>query len=225
MKRLLKRVVLPRPGPRRLPLGIARGVVMEIDFDRNTRLFSGLYEVELSRFFRAMLRLGGPVFDVGAQLGYHSLVFAKLARAPVLAFDPDAGCVAIAEHNIGLNPDLAGLISVVPSPVGEGPDEVRLDDYAFSPDGFCPAFVKVDVDGGELSVLRSGRQLLAERPPALVVETHSRALEQACGRLLVDHGYRPRIVNQRRLLPDARTIEFNRWLVAPAPRSALSSAP
>jgi hypothetical protein len=48
-----------------------------------------------------------------------------------------------------------------------------------------------------------------------VVEVHSTELERACGRLLVELGYRPVIVNPRRVLPDYRPgLALNRWLVA-----------
>jgi hypothetical protein len=98
------------------------------------------------------------------------------------------------ERNLALNPVLAEL---VPRPVGAGPDQIGVDDYAYSELGFVPGFIKVD--GGELAVLRSASRVLSERHPGLIVETHSHDLENDCRRLLVEHGYRPIIVNQRRL--------------------------
>jgi hypothetical protein len=214
IKRLAKRALLPPSGAHSMPVGIGRGIRMNFDFSRNARLYVGLYEVELNRHLRRLLKPGTTAFDVGAQLGYDSLVIAGLTRSAVAAFECDPACVGVMERNLALNPGLADVVEVVPRAVGDGPDQIGVDDYAYSELGFVPGFIKVDVDGGELAVLRSASRVLSERHPALIVETHSHDLENDCGRLLVEHGYRPIIVNQRRLLPDERYLDLNRWLVA-----------
>lgn len=61
---------------------------------------------------------------------------------------------------------------------------------------------------GEL--LRSSRG----RHPHLIVAVHSAELQRDCGQWLVQRGYRPRIVSQRRFLPDHRATVHNRWLIA-----------
>jgi hypothetical protein len=65
------------------------------------------------------------------------------------------------------------VVELVPRAVGEGPDQIGVDDNAYSELGFVPDFIKIDVDGGELAVLRSASRVLGERHPALIVETHS----------------------------------------------------
>src|SRR5919201_3235751 len=114
----------------------------------------------------------------------------------------------------GPEPGAGGRRGAGPAAVGDGPDQIGVDDYAYSELGFAPGFIKVDVDGGELAVLRSASRVLSERHPALIVETHSRDMENDSGRRLVGHGYRPLIVNQRRLFAHKRDLDFNRWLVA-----------
>jgi hypothetical protein len=213
MKQLIKRAVLPSSGPQRIVGGLRRGIRMEINFDRNTRLYLGLYEVEVDRHLRRILRPGISAFDVGAHIGYHALLFARRGRADVGAFECDPEHISVLRRNLSLNPDLEPYIRVIDQPAGNEPDQLHLDDYAYSPDGFVPDLIKVDVDGGELSVLQSSDRLLTEHRPSLIVETHSIELEKACGRFLADHGYRPVIVDQRRLLPDQRGGELNRWLV------------
>ena len=211
MKQAIKAALLPSPGPRCLPLGLGRGLRMQIDFRHQTRTYLGLYEIELDRHLRRILRPGMSSFDVGAQHGYDSLVVAKRTRARVAAFECDAGCISGMRESFALNPDLAPLIQPVQATVGF---DLGLDEWAYG-DGFVPDFIKVDIEGGEWEALRSANRLLGERHPAVVVETHSADLERACGRLLVDHGYRPMIVDQRLVLPDHRpTREQNRWLVA-----------
>jgi len=217
LKQFTKSVLLPPSGPRPLRAGVARGIVMEMDFRRNTRLYLGMYEIELTRYLRRLLTAGSQMFDVGAQIGYHSLLFARLGGGRVAAFECDPESVAVLEHNLTLNPELAERIEVVRGVVGVGPGEVGLDEFAYSRAGFVPDFIKVDVDGGELQVLLSANRLLGEHHPALIVETHSPALEADCGAMLVDVGYRPVIVNQRRWFADQRCADMNRWLVCEPP--------
>jgi hypothetical protein len=218
MKQLLKRTILPAPGPRRLPLGIGLGLTMWIDFDYQTRTYLGLYEIELNRYLRPILETGATAFDVGAQHGYDSLVIAGHTGSRVAAFDCEPACARLMRRNFELNPGLANLLEPVEACVGDQPEQTGLDEYAYAESGFVPDFIKVDVDGGELGVLRSARRLLADRGPALIVETHSAGLERACGRLLAERGYRLVVVNQRRFMPDHRpTTELNRWLVARRP--------
>jgi hypothetical protein len=117
---------------------------------------------------------------------------------------------------LSANPPPAELLEAVQATVGDAAEEAGIDEYAYSRGGFVPDSLKIDVDGGELGVLRSAQRLLTERRPTLIVETHSdgaRACMRMC--LLTACGFRPAIVNQRRLLPDHRpTSELNRWLVA-----------
>ena len=209
---------LPQPGPRRFPLDLARGITMNVDFSLQTRAYLGLYELELNRHLRRLCPPQSCSFDVGAQFGYDALILAKLGRGRVVSFEADPTCFEAMTANFALNPTLGPLITPVIGFVGAGGTgaggALSLDDYASSTDGFVPDFVKVDVDGAEASVLAGARGLLADRRPHMLVEVHSEELKHQCGRLLVEHGYRPTIVNQRRVLRDYRPIAHNRWLVA-----------
>lgn len=222
VKRHAKTLLLPSPGPRRIRFGLARGVRMHIDFASHTRLYLGLYEIELSRWLRSNLLPGIQSFDIGVQHGYDSLIIAKHTRAPVAAFECSSESFIDMQHNFDLNPELSQLIQPIRAAVGDGTEQTGLDDWAYH-GGFIPDFIKLDIDGGELGALRSATRLLSERKPALLVEVHSLGLEQECGRLLVDHGYRPIIVHQRRIWPDRRPSEHNRWLVS-GPRAGRRAA-
>ena len=213
MKQAIKRIVLPAPGPRRLPVGIGRGVRMWIDFQHQTRTYLGLYEIELNRHLRRILRPGVTALDVGAQHGYDSLVIAKHTRTSVAAFECDAACVVRMTESFALNPTLASLIRPVQAMVGDDVGHLGLDEWAYD-GGFVPDFIKLDIDGGEVAALRSAERILRKRHPALIVEVHSPELERDCGTILVAHGYRPIVVSQRKIAPDYRPIAHNRWLVA-----------
>jgi hypothetical protein len=186
---------------------------MWIDFQYQTRTYLGLYEIELNRHLRRILRPGVTAFDVGVQHGYDSLVIAKHTCTSVAAFECDPACVAGMTENFALNPNLANLIRPVQAMVGDEAGLLGLDDWAYG-GGFVPDFIKLDIDGGEVAALRSAQQILSERHPPLIVEVHSPELERDCGKLLVGHGYRPIIVSQRKIAPDYRPTAHNRWLVA-----------
>jgi FkbM family methyltransferase len=52
---------------------------------------------------------------------------------------------------------------------------VALDDYAY-PAGFAPRMIKIDVEGAELAVLRSGPKLLTQFKPVIILEVHGKLL-------------------------------------------------
>jgi hypothetical protein len=102
--------------------------------------------------------------------------------------------------------------------VGDGPGQMSLDALAADRPG--PVFVKVDVDGGEVAVLRSGPRLLARADCSLLLEVHSEPLEADCVALLRKHGYECRPINPawwRRVVPEHRPIGWNRWVLADRP--------
>ena len=216
MKQAAKRLLLPRPGPRRLRFGIGRGIRMQIDFQHQTRTYCGLYETELNRHLRRLLRPGMTALDVGAAVGYDSLVIARHTLAPVVAFERSGETVEAMVRNVALNPGLADLIRVEQASVGTGPGEVGLDDWCES-EGFVPGFIKLDIEGAEVDALRSATKTLSTHHPHMVVEVHSQPLERACGDLLIGLGYRPLVLAQRRVAPDRRAVSHNRWLVAESP--------
>jgi methyltransferase FkbM-like protein len=199
---------------RRLPLGIARGIRLEIDFRHQTKLYLGLYEIELNRHLRRLCRAGFRAFDVGGQFGYDALVFAKLTGAPVVSFERDEACLAVMGRNFASNPKLAPLLEARRAFVTDKTNRgaLALDDFAS--EWGTPDFIKIDVEGGEVDVLRGAARLLRDLKPGALVEVHSPQLERDCSRILVDAGYSITVVDQRRWLRDQRPTTHNRWLVA-----------
>lgn len=217
-QRAKNRLVPRGPRPWRLRVGIGRGLTIILDLEYWTRLYLGLYELELNRYLRHLCRPGYRCFDVGGQNGYDALVLAKLTRGNVITFEcvPEL-CNQIAE-SVRANPRLKHLVTVRNAFVGRNTDpsalQLALDDIAYHGDGFVPDFVKMDIEGGELEALLGAERILADRRPSMIVEVHSRELEDHCGRLLRKVGYEPKVVNPRRWLRDNRPTGHNRWLVA-----------
>jgi hypothetical protein len=162
--------------------------------------------------------------DVGAYNAYYALTFAKLTRQPVLSYEPDPVALARSRRNLALNPTLAPLIELRAVAVGARPDPrvVTLEAELLpriEQVRSAAWMLKIDVEGAELDVLKGAARVLELMHPHVIVETHSEGLEDACAEALVEAGYLPRIVTQRRLFPQDRswppgTRRHNRWLVA-----------
>ena len=202
---------------RTVRLGLGRGLRVDAGNGRHRRLLLGLYELELDRWLRSLCRPGYAAFDVGGQLGYDALVFAKRTNGRVVTFECDATwCTAIRRARAA-NPELGSRIELVETLVADRHDAsggmVTLDAHSAQV-GWDPDIVKLDVEGCELGVLKGAAQMIARRHPHLIVEVHSAELEWACGTWLVQRGYRPRVVSQRRFLPEHRPTVHNRWLIA-----------
>lgn len=177
-------------------------------------LWVGLFESEIARYVREFCRPGQASVDVGANSGYYALTFARLCAATVVAYEPDAAARERLGRNLALNPSLEPYIDLRPLYVSDhdAADTVRLDGDLKGVSRI--GLLKIDVDGGEVGVLRGARDLLRQTHPHVIIETHSLGLEQECAQLLAEAGYAPRVLTQRRFLPQDRPIEHNRWLVA-----------
>jgi hypothetical protein len=199
----------------RIFAGPARGVTMTLDFSGHTPMFLGMYEWELHRFLRENLGSARRVFDVGGYLGYDTLIFAANMPGEVITFEPDPGSRVMLEGNLAHNPELRDRVTVEPLAVGarEGDGMTTID--AMSARHGAPDFIKIDIDGGELEALRGGVATLPKHRPHLVVETHSKELENECGNLLIEFGYRPIIKHNRQVWREQRGGALhNRWLLA-----------
>ena len=88
--------------------------------------------------------------------------------------------------------------------------------------------MKIDVDGAEIGVLRSGERLLSRRDCRVLLEVHSPRLEEEAIAFLTAKQYRCRIIGHawwRVAIPERRPVELNRWVFAePAGAEGLSRA-
>jgi precorrin-6B methylase 2 len=217
--RLVRRFLPDRPErPTRLPLGLGRGLALEIAPGSPLDIYLGLYEYELTRHLRRLCKPGHRSFDIGGFDGYYALVLARLTGAEVLVFESDPEACRRIERNCARNPAPGSLVRVHNAYVAfeTNPDQncIALDDSLRKDELFTPDLMKLDVDGAEVSALTGAKELLAHRQPHLIVETHSAQLERDCAELLIELGYRPVVVSPRRWLAQNRPIPHNRWLVA-----------
>jgi FkbM family methyltransferase len=208
------------PGGMRLRLELEESLQRDFLF--------GLYDRHELRLLRRFLAPGGDMLDVGAHIGMYTVAAALVLRdrGRALAFEPNPEARRQLEANLALNgctnvivssqavSDRAGeAVLHVPSTsdpsyssLGEGRfaegepvavETTTLDEAAVSR-GLTPAFVKVDVEGGELAVLDGATRTIEAHRPVLLVEVGTesgRVLDERLGAL----GYGTHLVRRRGL--------------------------
>lgn len=93
-----------------------RGINWKLDLDEGIDLciyLLGSYEPRVVNRYSVIIREGDVVFDIGANIGAHTLHFARLVgdRGRVYAFEPTDYCAKKIGENLALNPNLAGRVS------------------------------------------------------------------------------------------------------------------
>jgi hypothetical protein len=220
LKYYLKRSLLPSGRkPRIIRTGLLSGLKVEIDFAHQTQRWLGLQERELYPWFRRLTEGIRMAVDVGAADGMYTLYFlAKTSAEKVLAFEPSADSLSQLRNNLALN----GLsenprLEIVPKFVGASANGIEATLDSFAGRIQTPCLIKVDIDGGEVSLLNGARTLLQSGGICWIIEVHSRALQQNCLEVLQKAGYHAVVVPNawwRHLLPELRPIELNDWIVA-----------
>ncbi|HEX8361339.1 MAG TPA: FkbM family methyltransferase [Longimicrobium sp.] len=176
------------------------------------RILGGSYEPEQTRLFERHVRPGDTVLDVGAHVGYYTVLSAVLAgqRGAVWAFEPNPTNARFLRRHAEIN----GLrqVTVTEAAVSdangtarfgfgrgsgtghlaaEGDVEVRtvrLDDFC-AEHGIAPAAIKIDVEGAEGAVLNGAREVLAKHRPIIFLSTHGAEVHQACLAFMKEAGY------------------------------------
>jgi precorrin-6B methylase 2 len=215
----IKRMVVPAGRqPRRVLSGFYRNLMLQIDLQSQTQLLLGLWERECYPYLSLALERAHWAIDVGAGKGELCMVFMRQPRRiRVIAIEPQATDLIELRENLvlnGLQEHSLEIVQRIVSPVA-GPQAIALDEIKV--DRSLRGFLKIDVDGAEMDVLRSGDKLILPHQTDVLIETHSPELERDCRTWLDDRGFATTIVRNawwRALVPEYRTIEHNRWLWA-----------
>jgi len=184
----------------RWDLDLAEGIDLSI-------YLLGAFEPRLVRAYARWIRPGACVVDIGANIGAHTLHFARLTGdgGKVVAYEPTVYAYRKLLANIGLNPLLARIVTPLqvalvanagdkpvsnlvsswpldarvkdgPRALGSlqttaGAVALTLDESLRQLDVLSAVdFVKLDVDGNELEVLRGAKALMRKRRPVLFLE-------------------------------------------------------
>ena len=178
---------------RHLPVlvGPGRGLRLRVGESTLTRLASSV-EPDVESAFVSLISPGVVVYDIGANIGWFSLLAARRG-ARVIAFEPSPANASQVEANAHAN--RLSNIQVVRAAVSDhngwarfSPDDslqgvlrddgsllvpvITLDSWVAA--GWLPApdVVKIDVEGSELQVLDGMKAIMGGARPRLVLELH-----------------------------------------------------
>lgn len=175
------------------------------------RLLSGRYEPDQTIKMQEMLRPGDVFFDIGAAVGYYTVLAAPLvgSQGRVVAFEPDSKNAAFLRRHVAINK--FSNVEVRQAAVGNSSGFARftggsgsgtgrlansgtavvaisrLDDLI--PEVGLPTHMKIDVEGAELDLLHGARQVLIRAKPTLFLSTHGPKMYDSCRRFLTELGY------------------------------------
>ncbi|CAN5599860.1 hypothetical protein BH23GEM10_BH23GEM10_17630 [soil metagenome] len=176
------------------------------------RIFGGTYEPEQTRLFGDQLRAGATFLDVGAHVGYYTLLAARLVGSGgrVCAFEPNPRNCAFLRRHVAVNGcdnvrveeaaaadvnGVAGFDFGTGSGTGHlaagGAVEVRtlrLDDFCHD-HAIVPDAIKIDVEGAELDVLHGAEQAIVTHRPTIFLSTHGATIHARCLDWLRERGY------------------------------------
>jgi FkbM family methyltransferase len=203
----------------------------------------GNYEPELQQVFSSLIKPGQVVYDVGANVGFMTLLASKLVgpTGTVVAFEPRSETARNLRAQISIN-QLDNVI-VEECAVAEqvGTSEFVVDSFSVmskladrgAGNGSTPGtqlvrtttldhvigrlkppdLVKIDIEGAELLALSGASRLLSEHRPILVVELHSEDLSRGFHALMDRSNYEVTLSTGEKAKPGS----FSRFVVAHPP--------
>jgi FkbM family methyltransferase len=176
--------------------------------------WSGLYEGPLQRLCRRVVRRGTVAYDVGAHVGFYSLLFSRLVgpTGRVYAFEPVETHISWLRKHLQVN--RVRNVIVCPVAVGgttrfgtmtieaftegsriseSGPGSpvqiVALDDWVRRGHILPPHAIKMDIEGAETEALVGLEQTVLRSRPWFFLSTHGAPARRACLQQLKAWGY------------------------------------
>jgi FkbM family methyltransferase len=172
----------------------------------------GLYERDKARVFEQSIRPGSVVYDIGAHVGYYTLIASKLvgSEGRVIAFEPVSRNLEYLREHVRMNG--AENVTIMDAAVAEHEGRSRLETGPSSYQGRLsrsgelevrtvsldelvshglpgPRCIKMDIEGGELAALRGAIGVLRESKPVIFLSTHGKDVHKGCCELLKSAEY------------------------------------
>jgi FkbM family methyltransferase len=177
----------------------------------------GSYEHHTQQTFASIIRPGHTVYDLGANVGFYSLLASTLVgpTGKVFSFEPVPRNLRYLRRHLALNRVTNCTIWEVAVGRTESTGQFNLghnhvsghltgasDDNTFSvrivaldqlfDSGHLPPpdVIKCDVEGGEYDALAGAVKILTMHRPSIVLATHGPEVHEQCCDLLTTHRYR-----------------------------------
>lgn len=214
----------------RVERGCGEGLWLELNPRTGQHYLRGEVEPAIQEILSNRLKPGMVFYDLGANIGFFSLLAARLvgAAGQVFSFEPDPEIAARLRRNIARN----GFINATVVEAGIWSESREVNFVAAdssspdrglgkfvagvnSPSGTpvrcvalddfvrsapTPDIVKCDVEGAEIEAFRGAENLLAARHPVILCEMHSNANDSFLREYFLRFGYRLESVDDLHVL-------------------------
>jgi FkbM family methyltransferase len=192
----------------------------------------GLYESNKVRRFAAAVSDMRIVYDIGANVGYYSLLASRVLcqSAQIIAFEPDPRNIVFLRRHLEMNriQNVRLVEAAVSDYCGEAMFQQEASRYmgALSQSGTLsvrtlsvdelirsgeipsPDVIKIDVEGAEKQVLGGAEETLRSKHPLLFVATHNAALHLECCQFLKSLSYRLESIDESSLESSSEIIAY-----------------
>lgn len=185
--------------------GPGAGLCLRVNARTGQAILGGSGEPAVQQALVEHLRPGMTFYDLGANIGFFSLLAARLVgtQGRVIAFEADPEVATRLREHVARNGfsqitveekavwSEQGVVSFERIDPRDSPDrglghvvgggaKNSIQVQAVSLDGYCgaataPDFLKCDVEGAEVEVFRGAQRLLKEKRPGIICEMHSEA--------------------------------------------------
>lgn len=179
--------------------GSAKGIKMSLHLKREKAYWLGIHELEVQRYFTEMIKPGFVIYDIGANIGFYSLLASKLAgpSGQCFAFEPVPRNIDRLKRNIELNQ--MHNVNIVPMAVSDSYRQgvfkpgvndsmgtliydkqvqdglisvpvTTIDRFVLEDGNPPPNFIKMDIEGEEGNAIIGMREVLKKFRPYIVCE-------------------------------------------------------
>ena len=215
--------------------GLAEGLWFDLNPRTDRHYYRGTTEQLVQETLRRMVQSGMVVYDVGANVGFFTLLMRRFVgeSGQVFAFEPDPEMFGELSRNVTRNGcrnittvhaavwSSTGLVRFCRADPMQSPsrgtgsvsanatDDVVISQSVsldeFAEGAPAPDLIKCDAEGAEVEVFRGARRLLEEQRPVVLCEIHSTVQSKELTRVFESADYALESVDQ------------NHWLVTPRP--------
>jgi FkbM family methyltransferase len=177
------------------------------------------HELEKQRLFRKMVKNGDIVYDIGAHVGFYTLLAADLVgeKGKVFSFEPNPRNIFFLKKHIALNnlKNIRVFEAAVSKSSGTASFSARedsssgrlnkngelevgtitLDDLISGEEVFPPNVIKIDIEGTEFEALQGMTKIFEKYRPFIFLATHNEKARDDCFKFLKFFGYNLKAIN------------------------------
>jgi FkbM family methyltransferase len=177
------------------------------------RFVKGTYEPKNVEAIQKTVRENDVAYDVGAHVGYFTVLMGDIVGSggEVIAFEPRGLNLGYLQKHVSVNN--CENIKIISKALGDHSGHAMLETRTGSGTGYVsdtgdeeieitsidelvdsgalppPTFLKIDVEGGEMAVLRGARKVIDRQRPRMILATHGDAIDAECRALLREWNY------------------------------------